>query len=112
MDFKKQYMYSKSVFFKNQKQGQMRVLKNTISDLKAMSMDPMKKTQVLSTLVRFQGQMSSQDYNEILANVKSHKNVLLDSKPKEWKEEKKITEQSHQSNVTNLKRLEREMRYR
>lgn len=112
MNFKKQNMFSNSMFFKNQMQGQMPGLKNTVSDLKAMSMDPMKGTQVLSTLARFQGQMSSQDYNEILANVKSNKKVLLSERSKELKTEKTITEQSHQSNVANLKRLEREMRYR
>lgn len=92
---------------------QNRVLQDTIFELKAMSTDPNRKNQVLSTLARFQGQMDAHDYNEILGNVKSlgDKRPLSEEK-RELGQNKNIADQNYQKAVSKLRQLEHEMRYR
>ncbi|MCI8446358.1 MAG: hypothetical protein HFH31_02560 [Bacilli bacterium] len=113
MDFKNQNMFGNRGFNEQVRLNQNPVLHNTVANLKAMSTDPTKKNQVLSTLGRFSNQMNPNDYNEILANVKSVDGKKpLGAENKDFSESKGITDQSYQQNVSNLKSLEREMRYR
>lgn len=113
MDFKKQNMFGNRVFNEQVRLNQNPVLNNTVANLKAMSTDPMKKNQVLSTLSRFSNQMNPNDYNEILANVKSVEGKRsLGTENKALDESKEISEQSYQRNVENIRNLERETRYR
>lgn len=109
MDFKNQNMFQNQNFY-GKTQMNNPLLSKTVSDLKAMSMDPNKKNEVLSTLSRFQGQMNATDYNEILANVKSQNGKRILGEKEELKNKKEITDQNFQKTVMNLKNLEREMR--
>ncbi len=102
MDLKNQNMFKNGQMHFNQNP----VLTNTVTNLKAMSLDPNQRNQALSTLARFQNQMNPNDYNEILANIKSTK--PLDNR--QPLKENNITEQDYKKTVDQLKRLEREMR--
>ena len=107
MDFNNKNIFGNQVFQKQINFNQNSSLQNSVSNLKAMSIDPTKKNEVLSTLNRFQGQMNPNDYNEILSNVKSLKseNSPLESK-------KEIGEQDYQRTVSDLKQLEHEVRFK
>ncbi len=111
MDFKNQNVFGNQVFQKQVNCSQNPILKNTVSNLKAMSIDPTKKNQVLSSLNRFQGQMSPRDYNEILSNVKgmNGKESLDHYQPLE--SQKTIDEHDYQATVVELKRLAHEARF-
>ncbi len=118
MNFKNQNMFENQVLRGQMQLNQNPVMRRTVSELKAMSMDPSRRNQVLSTLSRFQTQMNVNDYNEILNNVKSLDNNIygtnntLGDKSTTLQSKKQITERDYQSAVSSLKRLEREMRYR
>ncbi|MCI9233149.1 MAG: hypothetical protein HFH08_00960 [Bacilli bacterium] len=112
MDLKNQNMFGNQVFQKQVNFNQNPSLSRTVSELKAMSVDPTKKNQVLSSLNRFQGQMSQRDYNEILSNVKSiNESKTLDNNHA-LENRKTISEQDYQRTVDDLKRLEHEVRYK
>lgn len=111
MDLKNQNLFKNKVFQNQVNFNQNSFLSNTVSNLKAMSVDPTKKNQVLSSLTRFQGQIQERDYNEILANVKSvNGNSLEHNQP--LGSDKTINEQDYQRTVAELKRLEHEVRYK
>ncbi|MCI8545281.1 MAG: hypothetical protein HFH09_03515 [Bacilli bacterium] len=112
MNFKNKDMFGNQVFRKQVNLNQNPSLQNSVSNLKAMSVDPTKKNEVLSSLNRFQKQMSSNDYNEILSNVKSLKSekVIGENSPLESKKE--INEQDYQRTISDLKRLEHEVRFK
>lgn len=113
MDFKNQNTFGNQVFQNQVKFNQNPVLASTVTNLKAMSTDPNQKNQVLSTLARFQGQINTNDYNEILANVKSvDRNHILGEEKKELGKKKEITESDYQATVSSLRNLEYEMRKR
>ena len=110
MDMKNQNMFGNRVFNEQVRMNQNPVLSNTVSNLKAMSVDPNQRNQVLSTLARFQGQMNPNDYNEIMANVKSVSGRRSLGEKKELGQSKGISESSYQNSVNSLKNLGREMR--
>ena len=113
MDIKNQNIFRNQLFQKQMGLKQNSVPLNITSNLKAMSMDPTKKNEVLSTLTRFQNQISTKDYNEILANVKSmNGQKTLETKEETLETKQEITTKDYQHTVSDLKRLEREMRFR
>lgn len=117
MELKNQNIFKNQVFRNQVNFNQNFTLSNTVANLKAMSVDPTKKNQVLSSLTRFQSQMNPRDYDEILANVKSvngvnplgHNQSLEHTQSLE--NSKAINEQDYQRTVAELKRLEHETRF-
>lgn len=105
-------MFGNQIFQKQVNFNQNPSLQNSVSNLKAMSIDPTKKNEVLSTLNRFQGQMDPNDYNEILSNVKSLKSDELNGEEKSLESKKGISDQDYQRTVSDLKRLEHEVRFK
>lgn len=112
MDFNNKNMFGNQIFQKQVNFNQNPSLQNSVSNLKAMSIDPTKKNEVLSTLNRFQGQMDPNDYNEILSNVKSLKSDELNGEEKSLESKKGISDQDYQRTVSDLKRLEHEVRFK
>lgn len=114
MKFLKQNRFKNLVPCKQMKMERNPIVRRAISDLKAMSLNPHLKNQVLSTLNRFQNQMSQQDYNEILRNVKSfsNRNITENHGLNNHLGTLQFTEEQYQNVVFNLRRLERETRFR
>ncbi len=112
MDFNNKNIFGNQVFQKQINFNQNSSLQNSVSNLKAMSIDPTKKNEVLSTLNRFQGQMNPNDYNEILSNVKSLKSEKLIGENSPLESKKEIGEQDYQRTVSDLKQLEHEVRFK
>lgn len=112
MNLENKDIFRNQVFQKQVNFNQNSSLQNSISNLKAMSVDPTKKNEVLSTLNRFQGQINPNDYNEILANVKSVKNDEFIGEDRPLESKKEISEQDYQRTVSDLKRLEHEVRFK
>ncbi len=112
MNFKNKDMFGNQVFQQQVNFNQNSSLQNSVANLKAMSIDPTKKNEVLSSLSRFQGQMNPNDYNEILSNVKSVNNNNFFEETRSLEPKKEISEQDYQRTVSDLKRLEHEVRFK